>query len=105
MISRQWRGLARPERAQDYVRHLRTDTFPQLRRIPGFVDASILKREVEAGVEFLVITRWESLEAIRGFAGADAEAAVVPEEVQRMMVEYDSRVRHYHVVVEDKIGL
>ena len=104
MISRQWRGLARPERAQDYVRHLRTETFPQLRRIAGFVDASILTREVAGGVEFLVVTRWESLEAIRDFAGLDAETAVVPEEVQRMMLEYDRRVRHYQVV-EQEIGL
>jgi heme-degrading monooxygenase HmoA len=104
MISRQWRGLARPERAQDYVRHLRTETFPQLRRIAGFVDASILTREVAAGVEFLVVTRWESLEAIRDFAGLDAQTAVVPEEVQRMMLEYDRRVRHYQVV-EQEIGL
>ena len=104
MISRQWRGLARPERAQDYVRHLRTETFPQLRRIAGFVDASILTRELAAGVEFLVVTRWESLGAIRDFAGLDAETAVVPEEVQRMMLEYDRRVRHYQVV-EQEIGL
>jgi hypothetical protein len=82
MISRQWRGLARPERAHDYVRHLRTETFPQLRWIAG----------------------WESLEAIRDFAGLDAETAVVPEEVQRMMLEYDRRVRHYQVV-EQEIGL
>ena len=104
MISRQWRGLARPERAQDYVRHLRTETLPQLRRIAGFVDASILTRELAAGVEFLVVTRWESLEAIRDFAGLDAETAVVPEEVQRMMLECDRRVRHYQVV-EQEIGL
>jgi hypothetical protein len=41
MISRQWRGLARAERAQDYIKHLRTETFPALREIPGFVDAAI----------------------------------------------------------------
>jgi heme-degrading monooxygenase HmoA len=98
MISRQWRGLAKAAHAQDYVEHLKTDTIPQIRKIQGFVDASILRRTVERGMEFLVITRWESLDAIRAFAGADAEAAVVPQNVQRMMVEYDHRVRHYEVV-------
>jgi len=98
MIARQWRGLAKPERADDYVEHLRTDTFPQIRRLPGFVDASILRRELDRGVEFLVVTRWKSLEAIRSFAGPDAEAAVVPGEVQHMMIEYDRRARHYEVV-------
>ena len=98
MIFRQWRGLARAERADEYVEHLRHDTFPQLARIPGFVDASILRRSVERGVEFLVVTRWRSLDAIRRFAGADAEIAVVPENVQQMMLDYDRRVAHYEVV-------
>jgi heme-degrading monooxygenase HmoA len=98
MISRQWRGVARTAQAQDYVEHLRTDTFPQLRKLPGFVDASILRRDVERGVEFLVVTHWQSLDAIRRFAGNDVESAVVPDEVQQMMIEYDRRVRHYEIV-------
>jgi len=98
MISRQWRGLARPSRAGDYVEHLRTDTFPQLRKIAGFVDASVLRRQVDQGVEFLVVTRWASLPAIRQFAGKDAETAVVPPQVQAMMIEYDRTVRHYEIL-------
>ena len=98
MISRQWRGIARPEHADEYIAHLRRDTFPQLVRIAGFVDASILQRRVERGVEFLVVTRWRSLDAIRKFAGADVETAVVPENVRRMMLDYDRRVAHYDVV-------
>lgn len=82
MISRQWRGVAKAAHAQEYVEHLKTDTFPQIRRIPGFVDASILKRKVGRGVEFLMA----------------AETAVVPQNVQRMMVEYDRRVLHYEVI-------
>ena len=76
-----------------------TETFPQLKKIPGFVDASILRREAEAGVEFLIVTRWESLEAIRQFAGREIEAAVVPAKVQEMMIEYDAKVHHYEVIV------
>jgi heme-degrading monooxygenase HmoA len=77
VISRHWRGLARPERAADYERHLLSETFPALKRISGFIDASILKRPLENGVEFLVISQWVSLESIAQFAGADLEAAVV----------------------------
>jgi heme-degrading monooxygenase HmoA len=98
VISRQWRGLARPDQAQNYIQHLRGETFPALRAIPGFVDASILSRQVAGGVEFLIVTRWHSLEAIVKFAGADPEAAVVPERVARMMVEYDRRARHFEVL-------
>ena len=98
MISRQWRGLAHPNRAQDYVRHLRTETFPELRTIPGFVDASILCRQFGAGIEFLIITRWDSMDALARFSGSDPEAAVVPAKAAEMMVEYDRRATHFEVV-------
>ena len=98
MISRHWRGLARSERAADYVRHLRGDTFPALGRLPGFVDASILARSLPRGVEFLVITRWESLAAIARFAGADPQQAVVPPAVAQMMIEFDTVATHFKVV-------
>ena len=97
MISRHWRGLARPERAAEYEQYLRGDTFAALKQIPGFVDASIHKRPLGNGVEFVVISLWTSREAIAGFAGADVEAAVVPPKVQSMMIEYDRRARHYDI--------
>ena len=98
MISRQWRGLAQPDQAQNYLEHLRTETFPALRKLPGFVSASILSRRPGNGVEFLIVTQWDSLDAIARFAGADLEAAVVPAEAAAMMIEYDQRVRHFVVI-------
>ncbi len=98
VIARQWRCLAYSDRAPEYLRHLRTETFPALRKIPGFVGASIYARTLETGIEFLVVTRWESLDAIARFAGADAELAVVPAKAAAMMIEYDQRARHYEVV-------
>lgn len=88
MISRHWRGLAKPTRADSYVEHLRTETFPELSRIPGFISASILKRPVDRGVEFSIVTHWESIRAIQQFAGADAEVAVVPERVHPRAPRY-----------------
>jgi heme-degrading monooxygenase HmoA len=98
VISRQWRCLAHPDQAKSYVKHLRTKTFPALRKLPGFVSASILSRRLGNGIEFLIITEWESLDAIGRFAGADLEAAVVPAEAAAMMIEYDQRVRHFVVI-------
>jgi heme-degrading monooxygenase HmoA len=102
MISRQWCGVAHANQAQNYVEHLHRHTFPMLREIPGFVDASILSRTVGNGVEFLVVTRWDSLEAITQFSGSDPETAVVPAEVATMMVEYDRRVRHFEVMTDEQ---
>ncbi len=98
MISRQWRGLAKSAFAEAYVEHLQTETFPAIRKLAGFVSASILRRSVPEGIEFLVVTHWSSVEAIRTFAGADAETAVVPQKVHDMMVDYDRTVRHYEVI-------
>ncbi len=98
MISRQWRGLAKLAHADAYVEHLRKETFPQLSKIPGFIDASILRRTVGDGVDFLIVTRWDSIEAIQRFAGRDTEVAVVPQSVQGFMIEWDRKVRHFEVV-------
>ena len=98
MISRHWTGICKRDRADAYIHHLRAETFPLLTTIAGFVRASILKRDVERGTEFQIVTVWESLDAIRSFAGEDAEAAVVPAVAQAMMVEFESRVLHYEVV-------
>src|SRR5262245_46487793 len=97
MISRHWRGLCAPSRAEAYLAHLRRETLPALMTIPGFVRASVLRRDLPGGVEFQVVTVWESLDAIKAFAGPDAETAVVPDVVQAMMIEYDRRATHYEI--------
>jgi heme-degrading monooxygenase HmoA len=98
MIARHWKGIAKPEQAENYITHLKTDTFPHLATILGFVRAYILKRPVDKGVEFLIITVWESMAAIARFAGPAPEAAVVPPVAQAMMIDYDRSVSHYEVV-------
>jgi heme-degrading monooxygenase HmoA len=100
VISRHWKGIAKPGEADNYIEHLRTDTFPKLSKINGFISASILRRTIQQGTEFLIVTVWESIDAIERFAGATADVAVVPEIVQAMMIEYDRTVSHYEVVEE-----
>lgn len=96
-IARHWTGVAKKECAADYISHLQQDTFKKLRSIEGFMDAAILKRDVEDGIEFLIITEWESCGAIEKFAGTDINAAVVPLTAQEMLMRYDTTVRHYTI--------
>ena len=49
----------------------------ELRQVPGFVGAQLNRRPLDDKIEFLVLTRWQSMDAIRVFAGTDAEKAVV----------------------------
>jgi heme-degrading monooxygenase HmoA len=94
-IARHWTGLCKQDRASDYIHHLEQETFPRLKQINGFVRASILNRKTDEGIEFLIITEWNSLDAIRAFAGDLYETAVVPDAAQQMMIRFDTTVRHY----------
>jgi heme-degrading monooxygenase HmoA len=97
MIERHWKGIARIDQSDNYIKHLITETFPKLSGMKGFVKASILKRQVDEGVEFLIVTAWESIEAVRQFAGDQVDVANVPAEARAMMVKFDAFARHYAV--------
>jgi heme-degrading monooxygenase HmoA len=98
MISRQWKGVVTRGSEDEYLAHLRRETLPALTDLDGFVAASILRRGVEDGTEFEVITVWRSAAAIAAFAGVDVTAAVVPPAAQALMVRYDTRAVHYEIV-------
>ena len=98
-IARHFICISKTERADEYIAHLKNDTFKKLETINGFMKASILKRNVENGIEFLIITEWENIEAIKKFAGDDYEIAVVPQIVKDIMIYYDERVRHYDRII------
>ena len=95
---RQWTGIVKSARADEYVAHLQRETFPAIARIDGFVSASIMKRQVDEGTEFQVVSVWRSLDAIKAFAGEDVTRAVVPPAAQALMVRYDDRAIHYDIV-------
>jgi heme-degrading monooxygenase HmoA len=97
-IARHWRGLAKAAEGDRYIEHLQRDTLPRLTAMDGFEDAAVHRRYVKDGIEFVVITQWKSIDAIRQFAGREPETAVVPDAVRGMMVEYDDVARHYDVV-------
>ena len=98
MISRHWKGTIKPGLANRYLEHLRTQTLPQLAAISGFVSVTILRREVEDGTEFQIVTVWTSIDSIHAFAGDDPEVAVVPAAAQALMTTFDRRAVHYELV-------
>jgi heme-degrading monooxygenase HmoA len=100
MIIREWRGRASLLQVDAYPKHFHEKVVPELRHVPGFVGADLSRRQFDDKVEFLVLTRWQSMDAIRAFAGADAEKAVVEPGAVAALVEFDAFVRHYDVVEE-----
>ena len=101
MIARLWSARATPAHAPAYVDHLTTHVLPTTRAVAGYAGAMLLEREQGDEVELLVITVWESLDAIQGFAGADIESAVVADDAAAVLSEFDARVRHYELAVRD----
>jgi heme-degrading monooxygenase HmoA len=99
MIARVWRGSAVRERADDYVKHLRQSVVPDLRQIEGFKEVYLLRRNSPDGVEFVVLTLWESMEAIRKFAGENPEVDVVAPSARALFREYDTEVKHFEIVL------
>jgi heme-degrading monooxygenase HmoA len=97
VISRQWKGIARAGEEERYIRHLQESTFPRAREDGGFRGASVYRGTVDRGTEFLVVTDWESEEAIRQFAGRTRAARRSCPEVQAVMVTYDREASHYEV--------
>ena len=100
MIIRAWRGHAAAANKQRYAAHFRSKVLPELRHIDGFLGASLLRAPHPGGVEFLVLTRWRSMDAIRAFAGDEISRAVVEPGAVAALVDFDATVTHYEVVEE-----
>ena len=98
MIARLWRGAAGNRAdAEAYVRHVRANVAPALKAIPGYRELRLLRREEGGRTEFLVMTLWDTMDAIHRFAGEDAEHAVVEPEARAVLADCDDFVRHYEV--------
>jgi heme-degrading monooxygenase HmoA len=98
MVARLWKGRARPELADAYQRHVTTSVFPALQRLHGYVGGRVMRREAGGLVEFLVITEWTSVNAIRAFAGDAIERAVVEPAAREVLADFDTHVEHFEVV-------
>ena len=97
MIIRTWRGVVRAEDAEQYVEYVRETGLRSYASTPGNRGSWIWRRPVKDGalVELLVCSRWDSMDAVRGFAGEDVERAVFYPQDDRHLVERDEFVLHY----------
>jgi len=101
MITRLWSTKTTSSQAPTYSDHLKNHVLPAVRKVDGYSGAMLLERQADGAVEIIVITWWRSLDAIREFARADLEEAVVADEASALLTCFDRRVRHYELVVRD----
>jgi heme-degrading monooxygenase HmoA len=100
MIARWWRGwAATQENAEAYEELLRTTILPWVDSHEGHRGSYLVRRDVDEGVEFATLTLWDSLDAVKAFAGEDYELAVVPERARAVLARWDERSAHYEVVI------
>ena len=99
MIGRIWHGWTAPENADTYENLLKEEIFTgiQGRNIPGYQGIDLFRRQVGDEVEFITLMWFESIEAVRRFAGEDYEAAVVPPKARAVLKHFDARSQHYEV--------
>lgn len=104
MISRVWHGWTTPGNADAYEALLKDEIFVgiQSRQIVGFRGIHLLRRNLEDEVEFVTVMWFDSLEAVRDFAGEDYEVAVVPPKARALLARFDARSQHYEVKAELK---
>ncbi|MGK6316097.1 antibiotic biosynthesis monooxygenase family protein [Neorhizobium sp. DT-125] len=100
MIIREWRGRASPSNTDAYPAHFRSHVVPELQALPGFIGAHLSRRALGDRTEFVVLTRWRDMDAIRAFAGDTPDKAVVEPGAVAALIEFDDFVEHYEVVEE-----
>jgi heme-degrading monooxygenase HmoA len=105
-IVRTWSATASTAGAGDYSRYFAGTLLPQLRELPGFAGAYLLRRDLEheGTVELTAHTFWDSPEAIRAFAGDDLTVAIVEPEAQAMLLDFDRIATHRRVVADARVG-
>lgn len=99
MIARVWRGVTSQEDRDDYFEYLSRTGVKDYRAIPGNRGVLVLRRTNDARAEFLLISLWESFDAIKRFAGADVDKAVYYAEDERFLREREPKVAHYDVLL------
>ena len=96
MISRVWHGWTKREDAATYEAMLRSEILPGIHRVPGFRGATLLRRRDGGEEEFVTITRFDDMDAVRAFAGEDYTRAVIAPDARPLLTHYDEHSVHYN---------
>ena len=105
MISRIWHGWTTPENADAYETLVKNEVFNIIKDkgITGYRGINLLRRELDKEIEFITIMWFDSLDAVREFAGEDYETSFVPPQAQALLSRFDVRSQHYEVKAEMKV--
>jgi antibiotic biosynthesis monooxygenase (ABM) superfamily enzyme len=99
MVSRIWHGWTTPENADIYENLLKSEIFPGIasKNISGYRGIQLLRRTLGSKVEFITIMQFDSLKAVKQFAGEDYEKSYVPDKAKKVLSKHDERSQHYEI--------
>ena len=103
MIVRTWTAHTTPDRESAYLDEVRKVVLPHLRTVSGYLGSHFLRRSANGKLEILVLTYWESMEAVRLLAGEEPTRAYMPPEIAATLERYDHEAVHYDVVIHDSV--
>lgn len=98
MIARTWHGAVPAHKADAYHAYLLATGVPDYERTAGNQGVYVFRRTESETVHFLLLTLWDSMDAIRRFAGDDAERARYYPEDEAYLLELEPTVTHYEVL-------
>jgi hypothetical protein len=97
MIARHWRGWTEPQNADAYETLLKTQVLPGLAKIAGYRGGYVLRGDAADEVEFVVINLFDSVDAVRAFAGPDYATPVFEPEARLLLWRIETTAHHYEV--------
>jgi len=101
-IARIWRGRTLASKADEYERYLNANGVAKIRTTPGNRGVTVLRRTDGDKTEFEVISIWESIEAVKNFAGADYQKAVILPRDGEYLLEVEPNVVHYEILLDER---
>ena len=101
MIARVWHGHTKPEHADAYEAMLKPELLPGISNVPGYRGSYLLRRKLEDEVAFITVLFWESMDALRAYAGPDYEVSIIPEDRRKYLSKHETKAAHYEVVSTD----
>jgi len=99
MIARVWHGVVPADKSEEYLDYVNGTGVPGLSSTPGNLGVMVFRRVEQGRVHFVLTSFWQSYEAISEFAGPDIKLARYYPEDEEYLIELESNVTHYEVVV------
>jgi len=100
MIARTWHGVTQVSKADEYLDYLKRTGVAEYKKTEGNRGVYVLQRVDGDQAHFLLLTLWESEEAIKRFAGSEIEKAKYYPEDEKFLLELEPNVTHYEVLVK-----